>query len=138
MRSYSPSWQFVLLSTDVVMFFVSFYAAVVLVERTWGWKNYAALITSSAWLSIGLWIIIFAKLGMYRTSRAVTSRDEIYYIAAALAIGIIPQFALFTFVPEFAISRLLLFVAVGSAILIVGGSRMIIHAIARATEMRSS
>lgn len=132
-RGYSTRWQVALLLTDVVAFFASFYAADAIITDSLAWNNYT-LLMHTAWLSIGVWILIFAKLGMYRSSQAVNSRDEIYYICAALSVGIIPQLILFTLVPEVRISRLLLLVAVGSAILLVGGSRAIVHALSKAVE----
>ena len=47
-RSYSTGWQTLLLLTDILAFFASFYVAVGLVERTLSWKNYAALISSES------------------------------------------------------------------------------------------
>lgn len=135
-RGYSTRWQITLLLTDVLAFFASFYAADAIITDSLAWNNYT-LLMHTAWLSIGLWIVIFAKLGMYRSSQAVNSRDEIYYIGAALSVGIIPQLILFTLVPEVRISRLLLLVAVGSAILLVGGSRAAIHGLVKAVDRSS-
>ena len=132
-RGYSTRWQIVLLLADLLAFFASFYAADAIISDSLAWNNYVVLM-HTAWLSIGLWIAIFAKLGMYRSSQAVSSRDEIYYIGAALSVGIIPQLILFTLVPEVRISRLLLLVAVGSAILLVGGTRAVIHALVKSVD----
>jgi exopolysaccharide biosynthesis polyprenyl glycosylphosphotransferase len=137
LRGYSTWWQVALLATDVLGFFASFFVADAIISDSLNWNNYVFLM-HTAWLSIGLWIYIFSKLGMYRSSQAIKWRDEIYYIAAALSVGIVPQLILFTVVPEVRISRLLLLVAVGSAILIVGGSRATIHGLAKASDRSSS
>ena len=138
LHRYSAASMGVLLVADVVAFFASFYLAMGFVDHAWQWHNFAALVTGSAWLSIGLWILIFAKLGMYRTSIALTPRDEVYYTIAALAIGITPELLLFTIVPELSPSRLMLLVAAAFAVLGVGGTRAVIRPATKAAEHRSS
>src|SRR5579863_10167411 len=123
LRRTSKISQGVLLAADILAFFASFYFAMALVDRNWDLHNFKALIFGSAWLSIGLWIVIFARLGMYKPSAALTARDEVYYTIAALAIGIMPELLLFTIVPQLSTSRLLLVVAAGWAVLGVGGAR---------------
>lgn len=130
--------QGVLLAADVLAFFASFYVAMALVDRNWDLHNFKALIFGSAWLSIGLWIVIFARLGMYKPSAALSARDEIYYTIAALAIGITPELLLFTIVPDLSTSRLLLVVAAACAVLGVGGARAIVRPASKAFERGSS
>jgi len=138
LHRYSATSQRLLLAADVLAFFASFYVAMGLVDRNWELHNFVALIFGSAGLSIALWIVIFAKLGMYKASAAVSARDELYYTVAALAIGIAPQLLLFTIVPQLSPSRLLFVVAVGCAVLGVGGSRAVIRPAARAAEHRKA
>jgi exopolysaccharide biosynthesis polyprenyl glycosylphosphotransferase len=126
--------QAVLLAADILAFFASFYVAMALVDRNWDLHNFKALIFGSAWLSIGLWIVIFARLGMYKPSAALSARDEVYYTIAALAIGITPELLLFTIVPALSTSRLLLVVAAACAILAVGGARAVIRPAIKAIE----
>ena len=134
---YSPASQWILLAADIVAFFASFYVAMALVDRNWDLHNFEALILGSAWLSIGLWIVIFSRLGVYKTSAALRPRDEIYYTVAALAIGIMPELLLFTIVPQLSTSRLLLLVAAGCAVLGVGGTRAIVRPATKALEYRT-
>ena len=138
LHRYSKASMGLLLAADVVAFFASFYLAMGLVDHAWQLKNFEALVAGSAWLSIGLWILIFARLGMYSTSAAITARDEVYYTIAALAIGIVPELLFFTLVPELNSSRLLVIVAVVCAIIGVGGSRAIVRPAAKAAEHRSA
>lgn len=138
LHRYSATSQSLLLAADVLAFFVSFYVAMGLVDRVWDFHNFEALILSSACISIGLWIFIFSKLGMYKTSAALSARDELYYTISALAIGIAPELLLFSIVPQLSPSRLLFLVAVGCAVLGVGGSRAVIRPTARALEHRSA
>ena len=138
LHRYSATSQSLLLVADVLAFFASFYVAMGLVNRTWDLRNFEALILESAGISIALWVFIFAKLGVYRSSAALSARDELYYTIAALAIGIAPLLVLFTIVPELSPSRLLFVVAVGCAVLGVGGSRAVIRPMARALEHRSA
>jgi exopolysaccharide biosynthesis polyprenyl glycosylphosphotransferase len=136
LHRYSATTQAILLAADVLAFFASFYVAMGFVDRDWHLRNFVALILGSAGLSIALWIVVFAKLGMYKTSAALSARDELYYTVAALAIGIAPQLLLFTIVPQLSPSRLLFLVAVGCAVLGVGGSRAVIRPATRALEHR--
>jgi exopolysaccharide biosynthesis polyprenyl glycosylphosphotransferase len=138
LHRYSATSQSLLLVADVLAFFASFYVAMGFVDRDWHLHNFVALILGSAGISIALWIVIFAKLGMYKTSAALSARDELYYTVAALAIGIAPQLLLFTIVPQLSPSRLLFVVAVGCAVLGVGGSRAVIRPTARALEHRTA
>src|SRR5581483_613503 len=79
LHRYSKTSMLVLLAADIIAFFASFYLAMGLIDHQWQLQNFTALVTGSAWLSIGLWIVIFAKLGMYSTSVGLTPRDEVYY-----------------------------------------------------------
>ncbi|HTX02809.1 MAG TPA: exopolysaccharide biosynthesis polyprenyl glycosylphosphotransferase [Candidatus Acidoferrales bacterium] len=133
-RGYSARWQSLLLFTDTVAFFASFYFAMGLVSRAWDWRNFAALVSGSAWLSIALWVLIFARLGMYRSSTALSPRDEIYCTVAALGTGIMPELLIFTIVPSLSTSRLLVFVAAAAAILLVGGSRVMLRSVTTVAE----
>jgi len=74
------------------------------------------------------WLIIFERLGLYRSSFAWSVKDEIYNTAAALALGAVPQFLLFTLVPSVSSSRELLLLSVAIATVTVGGSRALLHA----------
>jgi len=125
------------MAVDVVAFFASFYVAMGLVNHTWTLRNFFSIVEVAGWLSIGMWIVIFARVGMYRRSLALTSRDEIYYTIAALSLGILPQLLLFTIVPSLSTSRLLLLVAVCLATLGVGGARAIVHLAIRVQEDRT-
>ena len=138
LHRYSTASQRLLPAADILAFFASFYVAMGFVDRNWQFHNFVALILGSAGLSILLWIVIFAKLGMYKASSAVSARDELYYTVAALAIGIAPQLLLFTIVPQLSPSRLLFVVGVGCAVLGAGGSRAVIRPAARAAERRKA
>ena len=125
------------MAVDVIAFFASFYVAMGIVNHTWKIHNFISIVELGGWLSIGMWILIFARVGMYRRSLAVSSRDEIYYTIAALTVGILPQLILFTVVPTLSTSRLLLIVAVCLATLGVGGARAIVHLAIRIEEDRT-
>ena len=50
-------------------------------------------------LYVVLWVLIFDRLGLYRRTFALSMKDELYYTAAALILGTIPQLVLFTVYP---------------------------------------
>ena len=77
---------------------------------------------------VALWIVLFALCGLYRVSYAMSVRDEVYIVAAALLVGIGPQFVLFTLVPVLTGSRMVLVLAALFAMILIGGSRALVHA----------
>jgi exopolysaccharide biosynthesis polyprenyl glycosylphosphotransferase len=85
-------------------------------------------IVVSTLIYAAFWLIIFERLGLYRHSFATSVKDEIYYTAAALALGALPQFMLFTFVPAVSSSRSVLLLSVAIASITVGVSRALLHA----------
>lgn len=80
---------------------------------------------------IVLWSLLFARIGLYRVSYAMTVRDEFYIVVVALLLGVIPQFVLFSLVPTLSGSRLVLIVAALLAMILTGTTRATLH-VARA------
>ena len=80
---------------------------------------------------IVLWSLLFARIGLYRVSYAMTVRDEFYIVVVALLLGVIPQFVLFSFVPTLTGSRLVLVTAALLAMVFTGTTRATLH-VARA------
>jgi exopolysaccharide biosynthesis polyprenyl glycosylphosphotransferase len=73
------------------------------------------------------WLILFERLGLYRQSFALSMKDELYYTTAALALGAVPQLALFTIVPSVSSSRWVLLLSLLIATVTVGGMRALLH-----------
>jgi exopolysaccharide biosynthesis polyprenyl glycosylphosphotransferase len=84
-----------------------------------------------------LWITLFALCGLYRISYAMSGRDEVYIVAAALFVGIGPQFVLFTLVPALTGSRLVLVLSAIFALVLVGGARAATHVFRLRADLRT-
>jgi exopolysaccharide biosynthesis polyprenyl glycosylphosphotransferase len=70
---------------------------------------------------------VFDRLGLYRSTYALSMKDELYYTVAALIFGTIPQMVLFTLYPGISTSRVALVYALVFSIVLVGSSRAILH-----------
>ena len=94
--SFAPSWVALLIATDVGMFLVAALAAIEIVKHGHYVPAPADSIVVSSVIYAAFWLLIFERLGLYRRSFASSVKDELYYTAAALALGALPQFVLFT------------------------------------------
>lgn len=118
----------VLVCSDVCMFlFAAFTATLIVKSGHYAPSSPSDSILISTLLYAAFWLIIFERLGLYRRSFALSVKDEIYSTAAALALGALPQFLLFTFVPSVSSSRSILLLSVAIASLTVGISRAALH-----------
>ena len=122
-------WVALLLVSDVTMFVVAALAATAAMKGIHYFPAPTDSIFDSTVIYAAFWLIIFERLGLYRRSFAWSVRDEIYNTVAALALGAVPQFLLFSFVPAVSSSRSLLLLSVAIACVTVGGSRALLHAI---------
>jgi exopolysaccharide biosynthesis polyprenyl glycosylphosphotransferase len=74
-----------------------------------------------------IWLAIFAYAGLYRRSFALSWHDELYWVAAVSAIGILPQMLLYTLLPQISTSRLLLLVALPIDIVLISTLRTMLR-----------
>jgi exopolysaccharide biosynthesis polyprenyl glycosylphosphotransferase len=121
-------WVALLVVADVCMFLVAALAATELVKAGRYVPSPNDSIAVSTLLYAAFWLIIFERLGLYRSSFAFAGKDELYAIAAALALGAVPQFVLFTAVPAVSSSRSVLLLSLAIACVTVGSSRALLHA----------
>jgi exopolysaccharide biosynthesis polyprenyl glycosylphosphotransferase len=122
-------WVGVLMINDICMFLIAAFAATQIVKA----GHYAPSAANdsifvSTLIYSAFWLLMFERLGLYRRSFALSVKDEIYSTAAALALGALPQFLLFTFVPSVSSSRSILILSVAIASITVGTSRAVLHA----------
>ncbi len=84
-----------------------------------------------------IWLFVFRAVGLYRGTFAGTAKDEIYTVITALALGLVPELAIFTVIPDISPSRLTLlaFAAIAlvgdasaRAVLRLAGDRIRAHA----------
>ena len=125
---YGRRWVALLIATDVSMFLIAALAASELVKRGQYLPTPSDSIFVSTAIYAAFWLLMFERLGLYRRSFASSVKDEIYYTAAALALGALPQFLLFTLVPAVSSSRSILLLSVAIASVTVGTSRALLHA----------
>jgi exopolysaccharide biosynthesis polyprenyl glycosylphosphotransferase len=126
---YSWTWAAVLVVADLLVFCGALLAAAYFGygHRHLGFPLSRLVLYNVIY--VALWLFVFERLGLYRRTAALTVKDELYFTVAALTIGIIPQFILFTIVPAISTSRLILLYAL---LLSIGGAgvvRTALHAV---------
>lgn len=125
--SYPVEWILVLLATDIVLFTVAWGLGSAIGFHHWNSPRILGHLFIAAGLSLCLWVVVFDRLGLYRRTFALSMKDELYYTGAALLIGIIPQFVLFTMYPGISTSRIGLTFTLIFSVALVGSSRAILH-----------
>jgi exopolysaccharide biosynthesis polyprenyl glycosylphosphotransferase len=128
-RSYRGLVAASMVLLDLVMFVTAAFVAEGLVYHTSALRplGYQFLVASIVF--VVLWMLLFYRIGLYQVSFAMTVRDEVYVVATALVLGIVPQFLLFTVIPTLAGSRAVLLLAAALAMVFVGGARATLHAL---------
>lgn len=120
-------WTLLLCASDLSMFLFAAFAAVELVSG----GRYRLSADSGIFLSTiayaTFWLVLFERLGLYRRSYALLIKDELYYTTAALVLGALPLFLLFTLVPSVSSSRFVLLLSLVFATITVGGSRALLY-----------
>ncbi len=109
------------------MFIVSALLAISIVQHTGTLHASAYVFTHTSIVFILVWLLVFERLGLYRSSFAFAPRDEFYYTVAALFIGIVPQLGLYTLIPAMSTSRLILVLSAAISIPMVAGMRYVLH-----------
>lgn len=126
-KRYSAGWVALLLVSDTVCFVVATILGALVGFHNWRVPSVVDHLVLADVLFVALWILIFDRLGLYRRTYALSMKDELYYTVAALCMGTVPQFVLFTIYPYISTSRAALLAALGFSIVFVGTSRAIIH-----------
>jgi exopolysaccharide biosynthesis polyprenyl glycosylphosphotransferase len=86
-----------------------------------------AALAMSTLASGAVWIAIFAYVGFYRRSFAVSWHDEYYWVASVSAVAILPQLVLYTLQPQISTSRLLLLLTIPINVLVIGTFRALLR-----------
>ena len=133
-RTYSRGWKLALFALDLSMLMLAAYVAGGIVEGRWGFAQFSHDLTRYSIFLIAIWLVIFERVGLYHRSFALSVRDEFYYTVLALIIGVLPQLTLFTLVPGMSPSRLALLASLCCAIVAVGVSRALVHALRNSAE----
>lgn len=124
---FSRGWKLTLIACDVAMFVIAIAAAIsVLLHFHYVVRENGVII--SAAIAIGISIVVFERLGLYRRSFAFAAKDEFYYTVVALIIGFAPQLIVFTLVHSISTSRIVLLTGLVFSVITVGGMRALAHA----------
>ncbi|MHB1551523.1 MAG: sugar transferase [Vulcanimicrobiaceae bacterium] len=126
---FSRVWVAALVFGDLCMFAVSAVLATAIVFHRWDALFAARGELLSASVFVALWVVIFARLGLYEREFALSAKDELYFTVAALSLGIVPQAVLFTIVPSISTSRAVLLFSAAISVVTVGGLRALQHAL---------
>lgn len=129
---FSLGWSALLVALDLLMFAFSAYAAISLVRHAW----HPVVLSPTSLVFIGIWLVIFLLVGLYKQSFALSVKDEFYYTVAALVVGTVPLLVLFTLVPAISTSRLILVLSLLCSIITVGGTRALLHSVRNAQRGR--
>jgi exopolysaccharide biosynthesis polyprenyl glycosylphosphotransferase len=101
-------WSLALLVSDVVLFVLSSYVSIALVHHYWSIHYTWGIFWRTSLVFIAIWLAIFERFGLYKRSFALSTKDEVYYTAAALTVGMLPLLVAFTVYPRISTSRLML------------------------------
>ncbi|HEY6486743.1 MAG TPA: sugar transferase [Candidatus Cybelea sp.] len=126
-RAYPAKWIAILLATDVALFVVASGLGALIGFHHWNSVRIVTHLLIADAIFVGLWVLVFDRLGLYRRTYALSMKDELYYTVAALMLGTIPQMVLFTIYPEISTSRVALIFALIFSILMVGTARAALH-----------
>ena len=124
-KVFGPAWVAVLVVADLTMFLLAALIAFELAR--FGHHVVAHNVAASTMVYAAFWFILFERLGLYRSSFALSMKDELYYTTAVLAVGAVPQLLLFTILPSVSSSRWVLLLSLLIAIATVGGLRALMH-----------
>jgi exopolysaccharide biosynthesis polyprenyl glycosylphosphotransferase len=124
---FSRGWVLTLLASDVAVFALAAAASIALVRATHlpQLKLVPAIVSAAA--TVLAQMLLFARLGLYARSFALSIRDEFYYTTTAITIGALPVLVFFTILPQLSSSRLTIVAMLGLSVVGVGGMRAAIH-----------
>jgi exopolysaccharide biosynthesis polyprenyl glycosylphosphotransferase len=126
-RAYPARWVAILLLSDVALFIVASALGAFIGFHHWNSARIVGHLLIADALFVGLWVLVFDRLGLYRKTYALSMKDELYYTVAALMMGTVPQMVLFTIYPEISTSRVALIFGALFSIVLVGSARMLLH-----------
>ncbi len=126
-RAYPAKWVAILLLTDVTLFVLASAFGALIGFHHWNSPRILSHLLIADAIFVGLWVLVFDRLGLYRKTYALSIKDELYYTVAALMLGTIPQMVLFTIYPGISTSRVALIFALLFSIVMVGSSRAALH-----------
>ncbi len=130
---FSRRWAAILFASDLFCFSAAAALSIALILHNESFGTAAGTFFHTSFLCIVIWLFAFEHFGLYRSSSALTTKDELYYTLAALFVGMIPQIGLFPLVHGIQTSRWVLVLTLVFSTILVSISRAALH-YARARE----
>jgi exopolysaccharide biosynthesis polyprenyl glycosylphosphotransferase len=126
---YGLEWSLVLLACDLLVIALAGYASQFLTGLSYKTlaKMPAALV--AVLFALGIWLLVFERVGLYRRTFAVNSRDEVYATLAASALAVLVPLALAGLAPALFPVRRLLFGTIALATIGASLARFGAHAL---------
>lgn len=124
---FSRRWAAILLGSDLFCFSAAAVISMALILHNETFGTAAGTFFHTSFLCIVIWLFAFEHFGLYRSSFALSAKDELYYTLAALSVGIIPQIGLFPLVHGIATSRWVLVLTIVFSTVLVSLSRAGLH-----------
>lgn len=116
-----------LVAGDALMLALSAAVAALILNRVWHRDIDPAAVALSTVASGTVWIAIFAYVGFYRRTFAISWHDEYYWVASVSALAILPQMVLYTLQPQISTSRLLLLLSIPINGVVIGTFRAVLR-----------
>jgi exopolysaccharide biosynthesis polyprenyl glycosylphosphotransferase len=126
-HSFSRAWVVALIVSDVVLFLAATYLASLFVKSFWLPTLPIRHVAFPALLTAFFSVLVFWQLGLYRSSFAMSVRDEFYHAVAALSLASAPVLVVFSLFPEISTSRVVVIVGLIFGIALVGSARALAH-----------
>ncbi|HZY99332.1 MAG TPA: sugar transferase [Candidatus Baltobacteraceae bacterium] len=125
--AYPAPWVALLVVSDLALFVVASALGAAIGFHHWESQRIVGHLLVGTAVSLVLWVLVFDRLGLYRRTYALSMKDELYYTVAALLVGTVPQFVLFTLDPGISTSRVGLAFTLLFSVALVGTSRAVLH-----------
>jgi exopolysaccharide biosynthesis polyprenyl glycosylphosphotransferase len=135
-RTYPAAWTAILVVTDIALFAIASGLGALIGFHHWNSPRILSHLLIAEVLYVALWVLIFARLGLYRRTFALSMKDELYYTVAALILGTIPQLVLFTVYPGISTSRIALLYALLFSTVLVGATRAGLHQVRQSLQLK--
>jgi exopolysaccharide biosynthesis polyprenyl glycosylphosphotransferase len=129
-------WSLALLVSDIVLFVLSSYVSIGIAHHAWTVHWALHFFVPTSLIFIAIWIAIFERFGLYKRSFALSTKDEVYYTAAALTAGMLPLLVAFTLFPSISTSRLSLVLSLVFSFASVSVSRAFFHYLRKRRQAR--
>ncbi len=124
---YSRRWAAILFTSDLLCFSAAAAVSIALILHNESLETAMGTFFHTSFLCIVIWLFAFEHFGLYRSSYALSAKDELYHTLAALFVGMIPQIGLFPLVHGIPTSRWVLVLTLIISTVLVSITRAGLH-----------